>query len=55
MSLSYDSEPLGQDLAILGEPVARLLASASAPLADWMVRLEDVAPTAPSPWSRAPH
>ena len=44
VSLSYDSEPLAQDLAILGEPVARLVAAASAPLADWMVRLEDVAP-----------
>src|ERR1700733_15678129 len=39
MSLSYDSEPLAQDLAIFGEPVARLLASASAPLAVWMGRL----------------
>ena len=44
MSLTYDSPPLTQDLSILGEPVARLVAAASAPLADWMVRLEDVAP-----------
>ncbi len=44
MSLSYDSEPLTKDLSILGEPVARLIASSSAPLADWMVRLEDVGP-----------
>jgi uncharacterized protein len=42
MSQTYDSEPLGEDLTILGEPVATLLAAASAPLADWMVRLEDV-------------
>ena len=44
MSLTYDSEPLGEELPILGEPVATLVVSASAPLADWMVRLEDVGP-----------
>ena len=44
MSLIYDSEPLAQELPILGQPVAMLLAASSAPLADWMVRLEDVGP-----------
>lgn len=44
MSLTYDSEPLQGDLSILGEPIAKLMAAASAPLADWMVRLEDVGP-----------
>jgi uncharacterized protein len=44
MSLTYDSEPLEEELPILGEPVASLVAAASAPLADWMVRLEDVGP-----------
>ncbi len=43
-SLVYDSEPLKEDLAILGRPRALLQASATAPLADWFVRLSDVAP-----------
>jgi predicted acyl esterase len=43
-SLSYDSAPLENDLAILGRPHALLTASASAPLADWFARLSDVAP-----------
>ncbi len=43
-SLVYDSAPLEEDLAILGRPTAWLRASASAPLADWFVRLSDVAP-----------
>jgi predicted acyl esterase len=43
-SLVYDSAPLKDDIAILGRPHALLGASASAPLADWFVRLSDVAP-----------
>jgi uncharacterized protein len=42
-SLTYDSAPLGEDLAMLGRVHVRLLASANAALADWFVRLEDVA------------
>jgi putative CocE/NonD family hydrolase len=42
--LTYDSEPLATPAAVLGEPDARLGVSASAPLANWYVRLEDVAP-----------
>jgi predicted acyl esterase len=43
-SLTYDSVPLKEDLSLLGRPHALLQASASAPLADWFVRLSDVAP-----------
>lgn len=43
-SLVYDSAPLTEDLAILGTPEAHLNASATAPLADWIARLSDVAP-----------
>lgn len=43
-SLTYDSAPLKVDLTILGRPHALLEAGASAPLADWFVRLSDVAP-----------
>jgi predicted acyl esterase len=43
-SLVYDSEPLEAEVAILGRPHALLLASASAPLANWFARLSDVAP-----------
>jgi hypothetical protein len=43
-SLVYDSAPLKEELAILGDPHALLHASASAPLADWFARLSDVAP-----------
>jgi uncharacterized protein len=43
-SLVYDSAPLKEDVAILGRPRAWLLASATAPLADWFARLSDVAP-----------
>ncbi len=42
-SLVYDSAPLDEDLAILGRPRALLQASAAAPLANWFVRLSDVA------------
>jgi hypothetical protein len=43
-SLVYDSEPLENEVAILGRPHALLRASASAPLANWFARLSDVAP-----------
>jgi uncharacterized protein len=43
-SLVYDSAPLPEPVAILGRPHALLRASATAPLADWFVRLSDVAP-----------
>ncbi len=43
-SLVYDSAPLENEIAILGRPRALLSASATAPLADWFVRLSDVAP-----------
>jgi uncharacterized protein len=43
-SLTYDSEVLTGDLAILGQPRVSLEVSADAPLADWFVRLSDVAP-----------
>jgi len=42
-SLIYDSAPLEEDIAMLGRAHARLFASVDAPLADWFVRLEDVA------------
>jgi uncharacterized protein len=43
-SLTYDSDVLGDDVAILGRPRVTLQAAADAPLADWFVRLSDVAP-----------
>jgi len=43
-SLVYDSAPLKDDFAILGTPQVYLNASATAPLADWIARLSDVAP-----------
>ena len=43
-SLVYDSRPLAQDTALLGWPKVTLQVSSSAPLADWFVRLSDVAP-----------
>ena len=43
-SLIYDSAPLEEDVAMIGRAHVRLLASADAPLANWFVRLEDVAP-----------
>lgn len=43
-SLVYDTAPLTEDLALLGRPLALLQASASAPLANWFVRLSDIAP-----------
>ncbi len=44
LGLTYDSLPLASATAILGEPDLRFRASASAPLANWYARLEDVAP-----------
>ena len=44
MSLVYDSEPLEENVEILGFPRASLTASADAPLAHWFVRLSDVSP-----------
>jgi len=43
-SFVYDSEPLKEDKAILGRPEAFLFVLAPVPLADWFVRLSDVAP-----------
>jgi predicted acyl esterase len=43
-SLVYDSDPLDQDLEILGFPRAMLKVSADAPLANWIVRISDIAP-----------
>jgi predicted acyl esterase len=43
-SLVYDSPPLSEEVAILGLPHVSLRVSAEAPLADWFVRLSDVAP-----------
>jgi uncharacterized protein len=42
--LVYDSAPLQEEIAILGDPHALLQASATAALADWFARLSDVAP-----------
>jgi uncharacterized protein len=43
-SLTYDSAPLKEDVAMLGHPRAVLQASAPVPLAHWFARLSDVAP-----------
>jgi predicted acyl esterase len=43
-SLAYDSALLTEDFAILGLPRVKLMVTADAPLADWFVRLSDVAP-----------
>ena len=45
LGLVYDSAALTGELAILGLPQVRLHAAATAPLADWIVRLSDVAPS----------
>jgi putative CocE/NonD family hydrolase len=42
-SLTYDSAPLAVDVSMLGFAHVRLLATADAPLANWFVRIEDVA------------
>jgi len=43
-SLVYDTEPLQTEIEILGMPRAILQVSASAPHANWFVRLSDIAP-----------
>jgi len=43
-SLTYDSQALNEDVAILGLPRVTLQVAADARLADWFVRLSDVAP-----------
>jgi len=43
-SLVFESAPLKNEMAILGQPVTTLLASATAPHANWYVKLSDVAP-----------
>jgi uncharacterized protein len=43
-SFVYDSEPLSAELPILGLPQAFLSATSTSSLANWFVRLEDVAP-----------
>lgn len=42
--LSYESEPLEEDVTIAGEVVARLFAATSGTDADWIVKLIDVYP-----------
>jgi hypothetical protein len=42
-SLIYDSAPLEENVTIFGRAKVQLHAAADAPLADWFVRLEDVA------------
>ncbi len=44
LSLTFDSEPLGQAIDVLGRPVARLVVAADRPLALVSARLCDVAP-----------
>jgi predicted acyl esterase len=43
-SLVYDSEPLTDDLEILGLPHATLRVAANATRANWIARVSDVAP-----------
>ena len=43
-ALVYETEPLSEDLEILGFPRAYLNVSSSAPVANWFARLSDVAP-----------
>ena len=43
-SLIYDSAPLAAPVSMLGRPRVCLAAAASAPTANWFVRLSDVAP-----------
>lgn len=43
-SLVYDSEPLTEAIEIMGMPAVHLRVIADAPLYQWSVRLEDVAP-----------
>jgi len=43
-SLTYDSDPLNDDMELLGFPTCTLITSSSAPAANWIVRLSDIAP-----------
>jgi putative CocE/NonD family hydrolase len=43
-ALVFDSEPLQQNLEILGAPVARIKVSADATRANWIARVSDIAP-----------
>jgi putative CocE/NonD family hydrolase len=43
-SLVYESDPLSSELNVLGAPRLSLRAAASAPHANWIVKLSDVAP-----------
>jgi uncharacterized protein len=43
-SMCFDSEHLSEDLEILGHPRAELHVSSTAPIANWIVRMCDVAP-----------
>jgi predicted acyl esterase len=43
-SMCFDSERLAEDIEILGHPRAELQVSCTAPVANWIVRLCDVAP-----------
>jgi uncharacterized protein len=42
--LSYESEPLQQDIAVSGDPVAHLFAATTGSDSDWVVKLIDVYP-----------
>jgi predicted acyl esterase len=44
-SLIYDAGPLDHPMVVAGFPQVELTVTASAPLANWTVRLEDVSPT----------
>ncbi len=46
-SLVFETEPLTEDVTILGFPQAHLIVSADANRADWFVRLSDVSPEGP--------
>jgi len=46
-SLVYDGEPLREPMVLIGTARVRLRVSATAPLANWTARLEDVAPDGP--------
>ncbi len=43
-SLLFESDPVKKETAILGQPVAKLLASSTAPHANWYIKLSDIAP-----------
>jgi uncharacterized protein len=46
--LTYESEPLTEDLTVSGDPVAHLFAATTGSDADWVVKLIDVYPESPS-------